>query len=110
MIIKHLRPLFRFSTVPFSLDSLDSQIHLTNNAIQKHFDISYDCHESIPGEKMWYCEELDEYLQSLGYGNSFDEKIFPAMQKILIQTCLAGQETAEPRKKRFEFPNVISPI
>ena len=57
---------------------------------------------------MWYCDELDDYLQSLGYGNAFDEKIFPAMKDILIQTCLAGQETAEPRKKRFEKFSIIN--
>ena len=87
--------------MPFNLDSLDNQIHLTNNAIQKNYDLSNDCHEEIPEEKMWYCDELDDYLQSLGHGNAFDDKIFPAMKDILIQTCLAGQETAEPRKKRF---------
>ena len=98
----------RFSTVPFNLDSLDNQIHLTNNAIQKNYDLSNDCHEEIPEEKMWYCDELDDYLQSLGYGNAFDEKIFPAMKDILIQTCLAGQETAEPRKKRFGKFSIIN--
>ena len=98
----------RFSTVPFNLDSLDNQIHLTNNAIQKNYDLSNDCHEEIPEEKMWHCDELDDYLQSLGYGNAFDEKIFPAMKDILIQTCLAGQETAEPRKKRFGKFSIIN--
>ena len=53
----------RFSTVPFNLDSLDNQIHLTNNAIQRNFDISEHCHEEIPEEKMWYCDELDTYLK-----------------------------------------------
>ena len=96
-----IKSYVRFSTVPFNLDSLDNQIHLTNNAIQKNYDLSNDCHEEIPEEKMWYCDELDDYLQSLGHGNAFDDKIFPAMKDILIQTCLAGQETAEPRKKRF---------
>ena len=94
--------------MPFNLDSLDNQIHLTNNAIQKNYDLSNDCHEEIPEEKMWYCDELDDYLQSLGYGNAFDEKIFPAMKDILIQTCLAGQETAEPRKKRFGKFSIIN--
>ena len=54
----------RFSTVPFNLDSLDNQIHLTNNAIQRNFNISEHCHEEIPEEKMWYCDELDAYLKS----------------------------------------------
>lgn len=49
--------------MPFNLDSLDNQIHLTNNAIQRNFDISEHCHEEIPEEKMWYCDELDTYLK-----------------------------------------------
>jgi len=93
----------RFSTVPFNLDSLDNQIHLTNNAIQRNFDISEHCHEEIPEEKMWYCDELDTYLKSIGRGNAYARKIFPAMKKILTQTCLAAQETAEPRKRSFEL-------
>ena len=49
--------------MPFNLDSLDNQIHLTNNAIQRNFNISEHCHEEIPEEKMWYCDELDAYLK-----------------------------------------------
>ena len=93
----------RFATVPFTLDNLDGQIHLTNAAIQKNFEISDECQGAIPEEKMWYSEELDAHLREQGYGNAFEKKIFPAMRDILIQTCLAGQETAEPRKRSFEL-------
>ena len=100
----------RFSTVPFNLNSLDNQIHLTNNAIQRNFDISNDCHEEIPEQKMWSCDELDTYLKSIGRGNAYARKIFPAMKKILIQTCLAAQETAEPRKRRFVCKQLLDQV
>ena len=50
---------------------------------------------------MWFCEELDEYLASIGHVNSFRQKIYPAMKNILTQTCLAAQENAEPRRRRY---------
>ena len=71
--------------MPFTLNRLDEQIHLTNNAIQKKFSLSAECHEAIPEEKMWYSGELDLYLKAKGYGNAFEKKIFPAMRDILIQ-------------------------
>ena len=40
-------------------------------------------------------------IKSIGRGNAYARKIFPAMKKILTQTCLAAQETAEPRKRRY---------
>lgn len=97
------RSYARFSTVPFTLEDLDGQIHLTNNAIQRKFSLSEDCHEDLPYEKMWFCEELDEYLASIGHVNSFRQKIYPAMKNILTQTCLAAQENAEPRRRSFEL-------
>ena len=99
--LKFRRSYARFSTVPFTLEDLDGQIHLTNNAIQRKFNLSEDCHEDLPYEKMWFCEELDEYLASIGHVNSFRQKIYPAMKNILTQTCLAAQENAEPRRRRY---------
>ena len=100
-LLKFRRSYARFSTVPFTLEDLDGQIHLTNNAIQRKFNLSEDCHEDLPYEKMWFCEELDEYLASIGHVNSFRQKIYPAMKNILTQTCLAAQENAEPRRRRY---------
>jgi len=94
------RSYARFSTVPFTLDNLSGQIHLTNNAIQRKFSLSEDCHEDLPYEKMWYCEELEDYLASIGHKDAYQQKIYPAMRDILIQTCLAAQENAEPRRRR----------
>lgn len=95
------RSYARFSTVPFTLDNLDDQIHLTNNAIQRNYNLSAECHEDLPYEKMWFCEELDEYLASVGHKHAFRRKIYPAMRNILTQTCLAAQENAEPRRRRL---------
>ena len=95
------RSYARFSTVPFTLDNLSGQVHLTNNAIQRKFSLSEDCHEDLPYEKMWYCEELEEYLATIGHKDAYQQKIYPAMRDILIQTCLAAQENAEPRRRRY---------
>jgi hypothetical protein len=34
---------------------------------------------------MWFAEEMAEHLKSLGHGNVWEEKIKPAMRKILIE-------------------------
>jgi tubulin monoglycylase TTLL3/8 len=97
------RSYVRFATTRFTLDRLDTQTHLTNNAIQKNFDLEDDVHQDIPQEKMWFSEELDDYLKQCGFGNVWDQKIIPAFRRILIETCLAGQDTAESRKNSFEI-------
>ena len=82
---------------------MDTQTHLTNNAIQKDFDLEEDLHEDIPKEKMWFSEDFDNYLKKCGYGKVWEKRIFPAFQQILIETCLAAQDTAEHRKNSFEI-------
>lgn len=39
------RAYVRFATTKFNLDSLDAQVHLTNNAIQKNYSIDADIQE-----------------------------------------------------------------
>lgn len=51
---------------------------------------------------MWFSEELDEYLKSLGHGNAYQEKIFEDMKNILIESCLSSQENSTHRKNSFE--------
>ena len=58
--------------------------------------------DAVPEEKMWFSEELDEYLQSLGHGNAYQEKIFEDMKNILIESCLSSQENSTHRKNSFE--------
>lgn len=97
------RSYVRFATTRFSLDRLDTQTHLTNNAIQKNFDLEDDIHQDIPEEKMWFSEELAAYLKQCGFGNVWEQKIIPAFRRILVETCLAGQDTADSRKNSFEI-------
>ncbi|CBY37619.1 unnamed protein product [Oikopleura dioica] len=97
------RAYVRFATTKFNLDSLDAQVHLTNNAIQKNYSIDADIQDAVPEEKMWFSEELDEYLKSLGHGNAYQEKIFEDMKNILIESCLSSQENSTHRKNSFEL-------
>ncbi|CAG5096874.1 Oidioi.mRNA.OKI2018_I69.XSR.g14823.t1.cds [Oikopleura dioica] len=96
------RAYVRFATTKFNLDSLDAQVHLTNNAIQKNYSIDADVQDAVPEEKMWFSEELDEYLRSLGHGNAYQEKIYEDMKNILIESCLSSQENSTHRKNSFE--------
>jgi len=97
------RSYVRFATTRFTLDRLDRQTHLTNNAIQRNFDFDDDVHEDIPDEKMWFSEDFDNYLQELGHGNIWEEQIVPEFRRILIDTCLSSQDSSESRKNTFEI-------
>ena len=95
--------IFRFATTKFTLDRLDTQTHLTNNAIQKNLEMDEDIVDDVPDDKMWFSEDLDQYLKDCGYGAVWDKKIVPGMKRILTESCLSGQDAAEPRKNSFEI-------
>ena len=85
------------------MDRLDTQTHLTNNAIQKNLEMDEDIVDDVPDDKMWFSEDLDQYLKDCGYGAVWDKKIVPGMKRILTESCLSGQDAAEPRKNSFEI-------
>jgi len=97
------RAYVRFATTKFTLDRLDTQTHLTNNAIQKNLEMDEDIVDDVPDDKMWFSEDLDQYLKDCGYGAVWDKKIVPGMKRILTESCLSGQDAAEPRKNSFEI-------
>lgn len=97
------RAYVRFATTKFTLDRLDTQTHLTNNAIQKNLEMDDDIVDDVPDDKMWFSEDLDQYLKDCGYGAVWDKKIVPGMKRILTESCLSGQDAAEPRKNSFEI-------
>lgn len=98
-----LNIIFRFATTKFTLERLDTQTHLTNNAIQKNLEMDEDIVDDVPDDKMWFSEDLDQYLKDCGYGAVWDKKIVPGMRRILTESCLSGQDAAEPRKNSFEI-------
>uniref|UniRef100_A0A8C4KD05 Tubulin tyrosine ligase like 8 n=1 Tax=Dromaius novaehollandiae TaxID=8790 RepID=A0A8C4KD05_DRONO len=77
----------RFSMQHFSLDDLDSSIHLCNNSIQKHYKNASNRNTLLPCHNMWSSTKFQEYLE----------------KKAIIYTMKMAQESVEPRKNSFEL-------
>ncbi|XP_049740951.1 protein monoglycylase TTLL8 [Elephas maximus indicus] len=93
----------RFSTQRFSLDNLDSAIHLCNNSIQKHFKNAKDRSPLLPCHNMWTSTKFQEYLQRRGRGALWSSIIYPSMKRAITNTMKVAQDHVEARKNSFEL-------
>ncbi|XFF78426.1 hypothetical protein AB1E18_004645 [Capra hircus] len=93
----------RFSTQRFSLDKLDSAIHLCNNSIQKHLKNDKDRSPLLPCHNMWTSTRFQEYLQKRGRGAVWSSVIYPSMKRAITNTMKVAQGHVEPRKNSFEL-------
>ncbi|XP_047722295.1 uncharacterized protein LOC125170125 isoform X3 [Prionailurus viverrinus] len=93
----------RFSTQRFSLDNLDSAIHLCNNSIQKHLKNDEGRSPLLPYHNMWTSTRFREYLQKRGRGAVWASVIYPAMKRAVANTMRGVQDHVEPRKNSFEL-------
>ncbi|XP_038067441.1 tubulin monoglycylase TTLL3-like isoform X1 [Patiria miniata] len=93
----------RFCTQPFSLDNLESAIHLSNFSVQKNFENSAARSVMLPDENMWTSEEFQQYLKNRGCGNVWQDSIYPGMKKAVIAALQCTQDVVEMRKNSFEL-------
>ncbi|XP_038612229.1 protein monoglycylase TTLL8 isoform X2 [Tachyglossus aculeatus] len=93
----------RFSTQRFSLDSLDSSIHLCNNSVQKHLVNAADRSPQLPAYNMWTSTRFREYLQRKGRGGVWQAVIYPAMKRAVGHALKVAQDHVEPRRNSFEL-------
>uniref|UniRef100_A0A8C2W0D2 Tubulin tyrosine ligase like 8 n=1 Tax=Chinchilla lanigera TaxID=34839 RepID=A0A8C2W0D2_CHILA len=93
----------RFSTQRFSLDRLDSAIHLCNNAIQKHLQNDKGRSPLLPGHNMWSSARFQEYLQGRGRGAVWGSLIYPSMKRAVTHAMKVAQAHVEPRRNSFEL-------
>ncbi|XP_012412031.1 protein monoglycylase TTLL8 [Trichechus manatus latirostris] len=93
----------RFSTQRFSLDNLDSAIHLCNNSIQKHLKNAKDRSPLLPCHNMWTSTKFQEYLQRRGRGTLWSSVIYPSMKRAITNTMKVAQDHVEARKNSFEL-------
>ncbi|XP_052214248.1 tubulin glycylase 3B-like isoform X4 [Dreissena polymorpha] len=92
----------RFCSQQFTLESYDESIHLSNNAIQKHYKNGVRSKE-LPQENMWTHETFKEFTKKQGAGNVWDALIYPGMKKAIICSLLSTQDLVEYRKASFEL-------
>ncbi|XP_029286695.1 tubulin monoglycylase TTLL3-like isoform X2 [Cottoperca gobio] len=93
----------RFSTQPYSLDTLDSSVHLCNNSIQKHLRPSQQRHRGIPANNMWSDDQFRTFLSSHGQEAQWQLVVVPGMKKAVIHALQATQDLMESRKNTFEL-------
>uniref|UniRef100_M3ZJB1 Tubulin tyrosine ligase like 3 n=1 Tax=Xiphophorus maculatus TaxID=8083 RepID=M3ZJB1_XIPMA len=93
----------RFSTQPYSLDTLDSSVHLCNNSIQKHLRPSHQRHRCIPAHNMWLDDQFKAFLASQGKEALWETVVVPGMKTAVIQALLTAQDLIESRKNTFEL-------
>ncbi|OCT90020.1 hypothetical protein XELAEV_18018635mg [Xenopus laevis] len=93
----------RFSTRRFTLESLDTSIHLCNNSVQRNLSIARNCHPDVPGDKMWHSDRFKEYLRTIGKEHVWDSVIIPGMKKALIHAMQVSQGQSDYRKNSFDI-------
>ncbi|XP_022531429.2 tubulin monoglycylase TTLL3 isoform X2 [Astyanax mexicanus] len=93
----------RFSTQPYSVDTLDSSVHLCNNSIQKHFRPSQQRNPEVPEDNMWSCDQFRSFLSSRNQEDQWAGVIVPGMKKAIINTLQTAQDLVESRKASFEL-------
>ncbi|CAG5125049.1 unnamed protein product [Candidula unifasciata] len=92
----------RFCSQQFTLEDFDQSIHLSNNAIQKHYK-NGPRSSRLPEENMWTHEEFKKYLASKKHPDVWDERIYPQMKRAIVCALLVTQDLVEYRKSSFEL-------
>ena len=84
----------------FDLDNTkNSEIHLTNDAIQKHSD-NYGKYEK--GNKIGY-SDFQRYLEVNGSRHNFYRDVYPTMRKIATDAIKATALFLDPQKLNNNF-------
>uniref|UniRef100_A0A3Q4HXX1 Tubulin monoglycylase TTLL3-like n=1 Tax=Neolamprologus brichardi TaxID=32507 RepID=A0A3Q4HXX1_NEOBR len=93
----------RFSTQPYTLDSMDSSVHLCNNSIQKRLRPLLQRHRSIPEDNMWSVDQFKTFLCTKDREAQWDTVVVPGMKRALIYALQTAQDLIESRKNTFEL-------
>ncbi|XP_062400960.1 tubulin monoglycylase TTLL3 [Sardina pilchardus] len=93
----------RFSTQPYSVETMENSVHLCNNSIQKHFQPSLQRHPEVPEDNMWSCDQFRSYLSRQGLGAKWGGVVVPGMKSAVVHALQTAQDLVESRRGSFEL-------
>lgn len=93
----------RFSTQPYSVQTMENSVHLCNNSIQKHFQPSLQRHPEVPDDNMWSCDQFRSYLSRQGLGAKWGGVVVPGMKSAVVHALQTAQDLVESRRGSFEL-------
>lgn len=93
----------KFCSRNYTLKNYHKSIHLTNQAIQKHYINRYDRNRCLPVKNICDLNSFKNYLTHIKKEGIWDEVIYPGMKKTIIGIMLTNQEAFANEKNRFGF-------
>uniref|UniRef100_A0AAY4CQ97 Tubulin monoglycylase TTLL3-like n=1 Tax=Denticeps clupeoides TaxID=299321 RepID=A0AAY4CQ97_9TELE len=93
----------RFSTQPYTVETMDSAVHLCNNSIQKHFQPSQQRHPELPQDNIWSCGRFRAYLSERGQAAEWAGAALPGMKAAVVRALQTAQDLVESRRGSFEL-------
>lgn len=91
----------KFCSQNYTLKSYHESIHLTNQAIQKHYTNSCDRNPGLPIKNICGLDSFKNYLKYIDKEGIWDEVIYPGMKKTIVGIMLTNQEALANEKHRF---------
>lgn len=93
----------KFCSQNFTLKNYHESVHLTNQAIQKHYKNSPERDPGLPIKNICDLNSFKNYLKFIKKEEVWDQVIYPEMRKTIIGTMLTNQESLSYKKNRFGF-------
>lgn len=91
----------KFSSQNYTLESLHESIHLTNQAIQRHYKNSPNRYPGLPQKNICGLQSFLNYLKHNGKEGVWDKVIYPGMKKTIIGVMLTNQDALSYENNRF---------
>lgn len=91
----------KFCSQNYTLKSYHKSIHLTNQAIQRHYQNSPHRHSGLPIRNICGLKSFKKYLKYIKEGGIWGKVIYPGMKKTIIGIMLTNQEALSFTKNRF---------
>lgn len=91
----------KFCSQNYNLNSYHESIHLTNQAIQRHYKNDPHRNPRLPNKNICGLDSFKAYLKCIRQKDIWDKFIYPGMKKTIVGVMLNNQEAFSNNKNRF---------